>query len=40
MDDTKIEKRLDLGKIKKRWIFYFVVAGFFIIGLLKNLFRR
>jgi hypothetical protein len=39
MQESKVDKRLDLSKVKRRWIFYFVVAGFFVIGLLKNLFR-
>lgn len=39
MKETKEDKRLDLSKVKRKWIVIFVFAGLFIIGLLKNIFK-
>ena len=39
MKETKEDKRLDLSKVKRKWIVIFVITAFFVIGLLKNIFK-
>jgi len=39
MKEAKEDKRLDLSKVKRKWIIIVVIVGFFVIGLLKNILK-
>ena len=39
MKESKEDKRLDLSKVKRKWLVIFVFVGLFVVGLLKNVFK-